>query len=219
MNTQIQLPSWKLIVVDDEPLIQLGLEQVLAEHPQLKILTMVDDGALAVETIVQNQPDLVLMDIGLPGLDGIEVTQQVKILIPTLKVIMLTSHTLETTVFAAFASGADGYYIKGGSIEGLLMSIMAVYQGGIYLDPKIAGMVMGTLKFSTTPNPEVLGQLSKRELEVLQLLVEGMSNAEIAENLSLSPNTVKAHMRSLMNKLVASDRVHVAVKAVRAGLV
>jgi two-component system, NarL family, response regulator LiaR len=219
MTAQIQLPAWKLIIVEDDPLMQLGLEQALAAYPPLEVLAIVDDGFLAVEAILQQQPDLVLMDIGLPGLDGIEVTQRVKRQLPTLKVIMLTSHTSETEVFAAFASGADGYCIKGGSLEVLMTSIITVHQDGVFLDPKIARMVMGLLKPPANGAKQRVEPLSKRELEVLQLLVEGMSNVEIGAQLHLSPNTIKAYMRGLMNKLVASDRVQVAVKALQAGLV
>lgn len=221
MSEAIQLPSWRVVVVEDDPLVQLGLERALLPYSQLSIVDMQDDGYLGVEAALKHKPDLILMDIGLPGLDGIEATQQIKAQLPSVKTIMLTSHSSRTEVMAAFSSGADAYCIKGGRVEILLTAIATVSQGGVYLDAKVAQTIMAELN-APAPEPasaEVFDPLSEREMEVLQLLVEGMSNPEIAKQLFISPNTVKAHVRGLMNKLAASDRVQVAVKALRAGLV
>ncbi|MEO1132242.1 MAG: response regulator transcription factor [Cyanobacteria bacterium J06639_1] len=220
MSEAIQLPSWRVLVVEDDPLVQLGLERALVPYPQLAIVDMQDDGYLGVEAALEHRPDLILMDIGLPGLDGIEATQRIKAQLPSVKTMMLTSHSSRTEVMAAFSSGADAYCIKGGRIEILLTAIATVSQGGVYLDAKVAQTIVSELN---APTPEPSGErfetLSEREMEVLQLLVEGMSNPAIAKQLFISPNTVKAHVRGLMNKLAASDRVQVAVKALRAGLV
>ena len=217
MSNNIHLPNWKVLIIENDPLVQLWVEQSLANYPQLTVVDCVDDGYLAVEMTLQSQPDLILMDIGLPGQDGIAATQQIKAERPEMKVIMLTSHTSETKIFAALASGADAYCVKGGGVEILLTAIAAVYQGGSYLDPQIARQVMQEIK-SQAPG-ETPANLSDREFEVLKLLVEGYSNPKIAAQLFLSPNTVKAHVRTLMNKLAASDRVQLAVKALRTGLV
>jgi two-component system, NarL family, response regulator LiaR len=228
MVSQVQLPSWRILIVEDDPLVQLGIEQALMSQSQLTIIDTVEDGYLAVEAALEHKPDLIFMDIGLPGIDGIQVTQQIKAQLPATKVVMLTSHASPTEVMAAFASGAEAYCIKGGSIEVLLTAIATVAQGGIYLDAKIAQLAMQSLSTGAAIPAEVAAPaptialehaLSERELEVLALLVEGLSNPEIAEQLFISPNTVKAHMRSLMNKLAANDRVQVAVKALRAGLI
>ena len=225
MSSSIQLPTWRVLIIEDDPLVQLGIEQALANYPQLTILDSIDDGYLAVEAALQQKPDLVLMDIGLPGIDGIETTQRIKEKLPETKVVMLTSHTAETEVLAAFSSGAEAYCIKGGSIDGLLSAIATVGQGGVYLDAKIAHIALNSFQATAqknaklTPAEAINSDLSERESEVLALLVEGLSNPEIAARLFISPNTVKAHMRGLMTKLVANDRVQVAVKALRAGLV
>ncbi|MEL6815777.1 MAG: response regulator transcription factor [Cyanobacteria bacterium J06598_3] len=225
MDSQFQLPEWQILIIEDDPLVQLGIEQALATRVELQVVDIIDDGYLAVEAALQHTPDLVLMDIGLPGIDGIETTRQIKAALPETKVIMLTSHTAETEVLAAFSSGAEAYCIKGGRIDVLITAIATVAQGGVYLDAKIAHTVVQCFQASTAKAaesgapPAVENPLSEREMEVLALLVEGQSNPTIAKQLFISPNTVKAHMRSLMNKLEASDRVQVAVKALRAGLV
>jgi len=229
MSSSIQLPTWRVLIIEDDPLVQLGIEQALANYPQLTILDTIDDGYLAVEAALQHKPDLMLMDIGLPGIDGIETTTQIKEKLPETKVVMLTSHTAETEVLAAFSSGAEAYCIKGGSIDGLLSAIATVGQGGVYLDAKVAYIALNSFQETVQENARknaqpiatdaVVSDLSEREREVLSLLVEGLSNPEIAAQLFISPNTVKAHMRSLMTKLAANDRVQVAVKALRAGLI
>ncbi|MGB3789260.1 MAG: response regulator transcription factor [Phormidesmis sp.] len=218
----IQLPAWQVLIIEDDPLVQLGIEQALLDFAQLSIVETVDDGYLAVESALKHQPDLVLMDIGLPGIDGIETTRRIKEKLPETKVVMLTSHTTETEVLAAFSSGADAYCIKGGSIDGLLSAIATVSQNGVYMDKKVAHIALQSFRQSAIPKPgsqAAFSELSVREQEVLELLVEGLSNPEIAKRLYISTNTVKAHMRGLMNKLAANDRVQVAVKALRAGLV
>ena len=217
MGKKIELPDWRVLVVEDDPLVQLGIEQTFANYPELTIIGQIDDGYLAVEASLKDPPDLVLMDIGLPGLDGISATQQIKIQQPELKIIILTSHRSETEILAALSSGADAYCIKGCDIEVLLTAIAAVSQGALYIDVAIARTILDELKIQTVP--KVDHKLTQRELDVLFLLVEGLNNTEIATRLFISPNTVKSHMRSLMNKLSVNDRVQVAVKAIRAGLV
>ena len=241
MDSRIQFPALRILVIEDDPLVQLGIEQALMSYIQLTIVETVDDGYLAVEAAIAHKPDLILMDIGLPGIDGIETTRQIKAQLPDTKVVMLTSHTAKTEVLAAFSSGAEAYCIKGGRLDVLLTAIATVSQGGVYLDAKVAQLALACMT-AQQPDERVDGSaegitegirqgteqgvgqglgkdLSERERDVLNLLVEGLSNPEIARQLFISPNTVKAHMRSLMTKLAANDRVQVAVKALRAGLV
>lgn len=207
----------RILIVEDDPMMQLGLEQTLGQQPGLTLVGVVEDGLRAVESAKQLQPDLIVMDIGLPRLDGIAATQQIKQSMADVRVVMLTSHTTENEVVAALASGADAYCVKGASVERLLAAIHAAQDGATYLDPQVARRVMDHLR---PPAPETnIGQLSQRELEVLQLMVEGLSNPEIGERLYLSPNTVKTHIRGIMNKLAVDDRVQAAVVALRAGLV
>ncbi len=217
MNSTTSLSKLRILIVEDDPLMQLGLEQALADYPQLEIIEQAEDGYLGVQAALKQKPDLVVMDIGLPRLDGIAATKQIKEQLPEVRVVMLTSHTIQTEVIAALSSGADAYCIKGASIDRLLAAIAAAVDGATYLDPQIARLVVDNLK-PAIPNANI-GNLSERETEVLKLIVEGKSNSEIAAELYLSPNTIKTHVRGIMNKLAVDDRVQAAVVALRSGLV
>ncbi len=210
----------KVLIVEDDPMMQLGLEQSLSHQSGITVVGHADDGYLAVEEALRLKPDVVVMDIGLPRMDGIAATEKIKAELPGVRVVMLTSHTTENEVIAALSSGADAYCVKGTTVERLLIAIDAACEGASYLDPHVARLVMDHLK-APTPSPDStpLSQLSQRELEVLRLMVEGQSNPEIAAALYLSPNTVKTHVRGIMNKLAVDDRVQAAVVALRAGLV
>ncbi|NWF62112.1 MAG: response regulator transcription factor [Fischerella sp.] len=221
LNTSINLPPdalpLRVLIIEDDPMMQLGLEQSLMAHPQLEIVGQAEDGYLGVQAALQLKPDVVVMDIGLPRLDGIAATQQIKAALPETHVVMLTSHKTETEIIAALSSGADAYCIKGANVDRLLSAIAAAVEGATYLDPQIARRVIENLK---PPSPKAnVANLSERELEVLKLMVEGYSNPQIAEKLYLSPNTVKTHVRGIMNKLSVDDRVQAAVTALRSGLV
>ncbi|MBD2439589.1 response regulator transcription factor [Nostoc sp. FACHB-110] len=217
LNLPTDTVPLRVLIVEDDPMMQLGLEQSLMAYPQLEIVGQAEDGYLGVQAALKLKPDLVVMDIGLPRLDGIAATQQIKAALPETHVVMLTSHTTETEVIAALSSGADAYCIKGASVERLLKAIAAAVDGATYLDPQIARRVIDNLK--PPANQGNTANLSVRELEVLKLMVEGLSNPEIAERLYLSPNTVKTHVRGIMNKLAVDDRVQAAVVALRSGLV
>lgn len=210
----------RVVIVEDDPIMQLGLIQSLSEQPHLEVIGQAEDGYLGVETVLKLQPDVVVMDIGLPRQDGIAATQQIKAKLPNVHVVMLTSHTAETEIYAAFSSGADAYCVKGANIDRLLTAIAAAREGAVYLDPQVAHAIMGAMKPPVHhPKNALIGQLSERELEVLKLMVEGKSNPEIGAILYLSPNTVKTHVRGIMNKLAVDDRVQAAVVALRAGIV
>jgi DNA-binding NarL/FixJ family response regulator len=217
LNLPTDTVPLRVLIVEDDPMMQLGLEQSLMAYPQLEIVGQAEDGYLGVQAALKLKPNLVVMDIGLPRLDGIAATQQIKAALPETHVVMLTSHTTETEVIAALSSGADAYCIKGASVERLLKAIAAAVDGATYLDPQIARRVIDNLK--PPANQGNTANLSARELEVLKLMVEGLSNPEIAERLYLSPNTVKTHVRGIMNKLAVDDRVQAAVVALRSGLV
>jgi two-component system, NarL family, response regulator LiaR len=208
-----------VLIVEDDPMMQLGLEQSLSNAADITVVGQADDGYLAVEEAKKLKPDVIVMDIGLPRQDGIAATRQIKAALPYVRVVMLTSHTTEHEVIGALSSGADAYCVKGTSVDNLLTAIRAAREGASYLDPQVARLVMEHLKPMTAAEPNIVGHLSQRELEVLKLMVEGLSNPEIAAMLYLSPNTVKTHVRGIMNKLAVDDRVQAAVVALRAGLV
>ncbi|GET39271.1 response regulator [Microseira wollei] len=217
MAPETESKSIRILIVEDDPMMQLGLEQSLSAQPQYTLVGQAEDGYLGVQAALRLKPDVVVMDIGLPRKDGIAATQEIKAALPDVRVVMLTSHTAETEIIAALSSGADAYCVKGASIDRLLNAISAAIEGATYLDPQIARRVIEHLK---PPAPsDNIGQLSQRELEVLKLMVEGKSNPEIAAALYLSTNTVKTHVRGIMNKLSVDDRVQAAVVALRNGIV
>jgi DNA-binding NarL/FixJ family response regulator len=205
------------LIVEDDPMIQLGLERILSGYPRFQIVQIAEDGYLGVKAALEQKPDLIIMDIGLPRKDGIAATEEIKQQLPQVRIVMLTSHTDQTEVLAALASGADAYCVKGASIDQMLAAIAAAEAGAAYLDPQIARSVLDNLK---PPTPDLsVGNLTEREMDVLKLLVEGKNNTEIGADLYLSPNTIKTHVRGIMNKLAVDDRVQAAVVALRAGLV
>ncbi|PSP16206.1 MAG: DNA-binding response regulator [Cyanobacteria bacterium QS_8_64_29] len=209
----------RIVIVEDDPMMQLGLEQSLADYPQFEIVAQAQDGIQGVEAARTHQPDIVVMDIGLPRLDGIAATQQVKQSLPGVHVVVLTSHTDRTEVVAALASGADAYCLKGTSVAQLATAIQSAREGATYLHPQIARAIIDRLQPGTGEASYQQTAFSQRELEILNWMVEGYTNPEIAAQLYLSRNTVKTHVRSIMNKLAVDDRVRAAVKALRAGLV
>lgn len=212
----LQLSDLRILIVEDDPVMRLGLEHLLEAYPQLQIVAQVEDGYSGMEAALALEPDLVIMDIGLPELDGIAATQKIKTSLPMTRVMMLTSHQSEQEIIAALSSGADGYCVKGLGLEKLVVAIACIQDGAAYLDPQIAQCVVKHLQpgRAKSANP-----LSERELEVLVLIVEGRSNPEIARTLYMSLSTVKAHIRSIMNKLAVDDRVQAAVVALRSGWV
>lgn len=207
-----------ILIVEDDPMMQLGLEQSLSSHPEFTVVGQAEDGFRGVELVRSLQPRVVVMDIGLPGMDGIAATQSIKAEFPEIHVVMLTSHQSEVEVIAALSSGADAYCIKGATVDRLVAAIAAAQEGATYLDPQIARQVIQHLRPPQETTPLEM-PLSQRELDVLKLMVEGYSNPEIAGKLYLSPNTIKTHVRGIMNKLSVDDRVQAAVVALRTGLV
>ncbi|MEO0407760.1 MAG: response regulator transcription factor [Cyanobacteria bacterium P01_A01_bin.135] len=209
----------RVLIVEDDPMMLLGLEQSLASQPNIDVIGHATDGRDAVDAAQRLTPEVIVMDIGLPLINGIEATEQIKAVLPSTRVVMLTSHTLETEVIGALASGADAYCVKGTSVTGLLRAIAAVREGASYFDPQVARTVMKHLKTPVDGDKvAAMNQLSEREMDVLKLMVEGLSNPEIATELYLSPNTIKTHVRGIMNKLAVDDRVQAAVTALRSGV-
>lgn len=213
----------RTLLVEDHEITRLGLRKALERLSEISIVAEAADGKTSVSKAIELRPDLVLMDIGLPEMDGIEATRLIKEALPT-KVIIITSHEGEDDVFAGLSAGADAYCLKGASPSQLANAIRAVMDGAIWLDPGIAKHVLAQvngrsakpqLQLETT---ETTFGLSDREKQVLNLVVDGLSNQEIADRLFLSQDTVKTHLRHVMEKLRVSDRTQAAVKAIRCGL-
>jgi NarL family two-component system response regulator LiaR len=214
----------RTLLVEDHEISRLGLKKILEHMPEICVVGEVADGILAVATAIELRPDLVLMDIGLPGMDGIEATKAIKKVLAT-KVIVITSHDNSDDVFAGLSAGADAYCLKGISASQLENAIHSVMDDAMWLDPGIAQQVVQAVvrdsraQLSHSGSQANVFHLSERELEVLSLLVNGATNQQMASRLFLSPETIKTHMRRVMEKLRVSDRTQAAVKAVKQGLV
>lgn len=223
----------KVLVVEDHEITRVGLRLTLEQSTEIEIVGEASDGHEALDAAKQLHPAVVLMDIGLPTVDGIEATAQIKKTFPSMRVIMLTSHDNDRDIFAALGAGADGYCLKETSTTQLVLAIKTVADGAAWLDPGIATKVLrasvvgGTTPATPATTDGASGKaeakpsgpkLSQREIDVLKLVVEGLSNQAIAERLYLSVETVKTHMRRIMEKLAVSDRTQAAVKAMREGL-
>ncbi len=213
----------RILIVDDQEILRVGLRYTLEKTTEFNIVGEAEDGEIAIRQCQTLKPHIVLMDLGMPVKDGIDATNEIKSTFPDIKIIVLTSHDSDQDIFAALGAGADGYCIKAITKDQLIGAIKSVFQGAAWLDPAIAKRV---LRASVTPQDRIekpakanTCDLSVRELEVLHLLVDGLSNQEMADRLIISVETVKTHMRHIMEKLLVSDRTQAAVRAMKLGLV
>lgn len=220
----------RVLLVEDHTMTRMGLQLVLEKAEGVDLIGEAENGQEGVQKAEELQPNVILMDIGLPVIDGIEATQQIKNKNLECKVLVFTSRDSEDDVFAALGAGADAYCMKGASPEQLTSAIKAVNEGAAWLDPAIAKTVLGVINSAKSgkpqmPEPEkkkqsnLAGLLTDREMEVLQLIVEGLSNPQIAERLYITRATAKAHVHSILQKLCVDDRTQAAVTAMREGLV
>ncbi len=218
----------KVLLVEDHTMIRMGTALVLEKADGITLIAQAEDGQQGVDLAKELLPDVILMDIGLPVIDGIEATRQIKDANLDTKILIFTSRDNDDDVFAALAAGADGYIMKGATPEQLTSAIIAVNEGTAWLDPAIARLVLSSVqkqKASETPSSvdyktakNSFG-LTDREMEVLALIVDGLSNPEIAEKLFITRATAKAHVHSILQKLYVDDRTQAAVTAMREGLV
>lgn len=208
-------------VIEDYKLVRVGLVSVLRKDEDIKVVGECDNAEQGLQDIKNFRPDVVLMDLGLPGMNGIEATQAIKAFDPNIKVVVLTSHDSSEEVVAALSAGANAYCLKDIASDRLLDVIKSVYEGAAWLDPDIAQVALDIFGHaSATPTNELLlSELTPREREVLKLLVDGKSNSEIADEIHVSVHTVKVQVSNILQKLAVNDRVQAAVKAVKEGIV
>ncbi len=212
----------RVILVEDHQMTLVGLKLILEQEADIQVCGEATNGIQACQLADTHQPDIILMDIGLPDMDGIEATQRIKSVHPGTKILMLTSKDNESDVLAALAAGADAYCMKGISPETLVTAIKAVHEGTAWLDPQIARMVLSRFQGLERSNPSAPPEpspLTEREMEVLKLIVDGLSNQEIADTLCITKATAKAHVHSILQKLCVDDRTQAAVLAMRQGYV
>ncbi len=241
-----------VVLIEDHDLSRIGLCAALKQYEDIEIIDSAANGNDGLQKIKTHQPDVALIDIGLPDIDGIEVTQKLREyqadhLDFGTKILMLTMHNSEDSVMAAFAAGADSYSLKDVSMDNLVQAIRNTHEGNAWIDPAIARIVLkqaqatksssATVNRATSATQDVEDTqtitavneeyqqiietcpLTDRELEVLELIVAGCSNAEISDKLYITVGTVKTHVCHILNKLCADDRTQAAVRALRAGLV
>lgn len=259
MSEQTNESVVRVLLVEDHKLTRMGLKTALKRVPDFDVIGEAANGQEAIQQAEALNPDVILMDVGMPVLDGIQAAKQIKVSRPDIQIIMLTQHDNESDIFASLAAGASGYCLKDVEPERLYMAIRSVSSGDTWLDSSIASKVLkhytnlgarsseaiapepaepsetdGDIAFRPVPVSAVLPStvstggakmsplpepLSPRELEVLQLIVDGLSNQQIAEKLIISLATAKTHVRNILNKLAVDDRTQAAVHAMRRGLV
>ena len=215
-----------IVIVEDFKLTRVGLRCALNENPDMKVVAESEDAVEGIKLIERCKPDVVLMDLGLPGMNGIEAMVKVKEFAPEIKIIALTSHDREEEVVAALSSGASAYCLKDIDPQKLADVVRDVAVGVCWIDPVVAQLALNAF-----PKVENIGflpnksqsegriPLTEREFEVLKHLVTGKSNTEIAKELIVSVHTAKAHVCSILQKMCVNDRVQAAVKAVKEGMV
>ena len=220
------MKSISLLMVEDHKLLRVGLKSLFNDTPDIKLIAEAETGKDAVDKARLLKPDVILMDIGLPDISGIDATRRILANCPEQKVIMLTSHINEKEVVSALNAGAYAYVIKDINTEILLMVIKTVNDGAIWLDPQVVPLIrdksscfIPQKQTSRAAFRAQHGNLTEREYEVLKLVVDGQSNAQIANTLTISEHTAKAHVCNIIQKLVVDDRTQAAVKAIKEGLV
>ncbi|ABA23697.1 two component transcriptional regulator, LuxR family [Trichormus variabilis ATCC 29413] len=232
----------RVVLIEDHDLTRIGLRATLQKLDGIEVIGDARDAASGLKLLKSTQPDIAIVDVGLPDMSGIELTQHFFNSMdtqqtPQTKILIMTMQDSEDTVLAAFAAGADSYCMKDASTDKLVEALHLTVNGNSWIDPVIARIVLQQTQKATTaanarPDTVAINGLSpeyshivetypltRRELDVLKLIVDGCSNAVIAEKLYVSVGTVKTHVRNILNKLCVSDRTQIAVRALRAGLV
>jgi DNA-binding NarL/FixJ family response regulator len=211
------LPT-KVYLVDDLSMIRAGFRSLLAADPRFSVVGDSGDARSAVDAIGKSRPDVVLLDISMPGLSGLDAISMIRDVHPSVKVIMLTHHEGESFVNQALSAGADGYLSKDSEHAELAIAIEAVRRGNPYISPKVAAGLLGRGRVPVPADPKGVGSLTPREREVFQLLALGKSNKEIARALSMSLGTAKKHRENLQRKLDCHSTAEMAILAIREGL-
>ena len=206
----------RVAIVEDHGLVRAGLRTSL-ESAGMRVVAEAADGVTAFDAIARAKPDVAVIDLGLPGKDGIALTREVKALTDAPRVVILTMQEMDEEVLAALSAGADAYCVKSSDPSVVIDAIRTVAAGGAYFDPRIAHVVLRRL--SGSPNRPESSPLTPRETEILKLIADGIGNAEIGERLHIGLGTVKGHVADILDKLSASDRAQAAVTAYRRGLI
>jgi DNA-binding NarL/FixJ family response regulator len=214
-------PIIRVLVVDDHDLFRTGLSLLLEAQPDIEIVAQASGGRMGVRLAAELRPDVVLMDLKMPDLQGVEATRAIVEHEPSTRVVALTVSDEEPNVAAIMQAGACGFVVKGDPIEQVVVAVRAAAQGATWLSPRAADLVLGRLRQvrpATELELELEQRLSPRELEVLRLIARGMENSDIADTLQISARTVKNHVSSILAKLELPNRVQAAIYAVLHGM-
>jgi two-component system, NarL family, response regulator LiaR len=213
------MPPIRILLAEDHKIVREGTRQLLEQAADLVVVGEAEDGEAAVHLAASLQPDVVVMDLHMPKLSGLEATQRIKAAHPRMRVLILSAYENDQYIFPALEAGADGYLLKTVGGKELIQAIQRVYQGQTVLDPQIAGKVVGqlTAKRASYRSAEMAESLTERELEVLRAAAGGRSNKEIGETLFISVYTVQVHLRNIFGKLDVSSRTEAVTYALRQG--
>jgi len=222
----IKIDKINVLIVEDHALTRFGLKTALEANDCFGEVYEAENGERCIEAVIEFRPNLVIMDLGLPGINGIEATRQIKSFDEKIKVLILTSHKNEAEVWDALSAGANAYCMKDIEPDKLINVIEFVNEGAAWLDPAIANTILKSISKNKTSklseefdeNREKI-QLTDREFDVLRLIVDGYSNQEISEKLAVSIHTAKAHVCNILQKLSVEDRTQAAIKALKDGIV
>ena len=210
----------KVLVADDHTILRQGIKALLDNQEGIEVIGEAKDGREALEIIEETLPDVILMDIAMPGLNGLEATRRIKKKFPRMKVLVLTMYTNEEYIFQILNAGANGYLVKETAFQDLISAIKAVYKNEAFMSPSISKKVINSyIKRAQDDEEQTCEILTTREREILQLIAEGNSSKKIAEGLFISPKTVETHRTHIMDKLNIHNRTGLIKYAIRKGMV
>lgn len=209
----------RVLVADDHVVMREGICLLLGAEPDIEVVAQASSGLEAWEKAHQLQPSVILMDISMPGLSGLEATRRLRSELPEIQILILTMHEGDEFFFQALQAGASGYILKGASSDELLNAIRAVHQGGVYLYPTMARKLMADYLKRPAEDQGNYDNLTPREREILTLIAEGLTTGEIADQLVISANTVQTHRQNIMEKLDLHNKSELIKYAIRKGLI
>jgi two-component system, NarL family, response regulator LiaR len=207
-----------ILLIDDHRVVRQGVRAFLSTQPDLLVVGEAESGAQGVELAARYVPDVALMDLVMPGMDGVEATRQLKRASPRTQIIVLTSYHDDEHIFPALQAGALSYLLKDIGVDALAEAVRGAARGEAALHPRVATRLIRDLQGAPRESPNPFHDLSERELDVLRLIADGRSNAEIAAQLVLSEKTVKGHVSNMLSKLQLADRTQAAIFALRGGM-
>jgi len=208
-----------ILIVDDHEVVRNGVRGYLDTIPRYEVVGEADSGEQAVDLVKQLIPDVILMDLVLPGMDGVEATRIVKNISPRTQIVVLTSYHDDSLIFPALKAGAISYILKDMKMNKLAEAITKAHNGEVILHPKVASRVLQNIRKDNQQDNIIYTDLTEREMDVLKLIAKGFSNSQIAEELVISENTVKGHVSNILSKLHLADRTQAAVFAWQQGIV